>query len=124
VFYKANEDISYMDYEAEECDSGLHAFFHDMTQIELQDNWARCWCVSVCYSLLCLLHHGCAKQRVHVYHMSNFSWKVGNDSTEALRQSAFSCAMPLQLFHKASGPESCVYSTQGSNIDELVLLMC
>ncbi|KAL0054069.1 hypothetical protein WJX82_003237 [Trebouxia sp. C0006] len=43
VFYKANEDISYMDYEAEECDSGLHAFFHDMTQIELQDNWARCW---------------------------------------------------------------------------------
>lgn len=43
VFYKANEDISYMDYEADECDSGLHAFFHDMTQVELRDNWARCW---------------------------------------------------------------------------------
>lgn len=43
VFYKASEDISYMDYEAEECDSGLHAFFHDMTQIELQGDWARCW---------------------------------------------------------------------------------
>ncbi len=86
-----------MDYEAEECDSGLHAFFHDMTQIELQENWARCWCVSVCYSLPCLLHHGCANQPLHVCRISIFSWKSGSDCTELPRQSAFSCAMPLQL---------------------------
>lgn len=88
-----------MDYEVEECDSGLHAFFHDMTQIELQDNWARCWCVSICHNLPCLLHHDCTKQPVHDNCML-FSWENRNDSTEVLCQGAFSCAMPLQLSDK------------------------
>ncbi|KAL3144930.1 hypothetical protein ABBQ32_003437 [Trebouxia sp. C0010 RCD-2024] len=43
AFYAASEDMSYMDYDAEECDTGMQATFHDMTQMELQDNWARCW---------------------------------------------------------------------------------
>lgn len=85
-----------MDYEAEECDSGLHAFFHDMTQIERQGNWARFWCVSVFHSLPCLLHHGCIKQQVHVKYMS-FSWENRDDSTEVPCQSAFCFALLLQL---------------------------
>lgn len=43
AFYAAGEDMSYMDYDAEECDTGMQATFHDMSQMELQDNWARCW---------------------------------------------------------------------------------
>lgn len=81
VFYKANEDISYMDYEAEECDSGLHAFFHDMTQIELQDNWARCWCVSVCSGLSCLLHHNVLSSK-SASTVCLLAGKNGSDSTK------------------------------------------
>lgn len=43
VFHQAGEDTSYMDYDADECESTLHAFMHDMSNLEFEDNWARCW---------------------------------------------------------------------------------
>ena len=46
VFFKASDDLSYLDYESEECDTELSSFFHDMSQMEWQGNWARCWCRS------------------------------------------------------------------------------
>ena len=51
VFYQASDDISYLDYDADECETGLQSFFHDMSQMEMQDNWARCWSVSTIYLL-------------------------------------------------------------------------
>ena len=43
VFQQATDDISYLDYDADECDTELQSFFHDMSQMELRENWARCW---------------------------------------------------------------------------------
>ncbi|KAK9818273.1 hypothetical protein WJX72_009883 [[Myrmecia] bisecta] len=43
VFHKGSDESSYMDYDAEECESALQAFFHDMSNLETQGNWCRCW---------------------------------------------------------------------------------
>lgn len=43
AFYGASEDMSYMEYDADDLESAMQATFHDMSQMELQDNWARCW---------------------------------------------------------------------------------
>lgn len=61
VFYQASDDISYLDYDADECETGLQSFFHDMSQMEMQDNWARCWYVTFFQHLCpCVLHRSSA----------------------------------------------------------------
>ena len=53
VFQQATDDISYLDYDADECDTELQSFFHDMSQMELRENCARCWYVSITYVCHC-----------------------------------------------------------------------
>ncbi len=44
VFNNAtDEGASFLQYDAEECESGLDAFFHDMSNTERKGNWLRTW---------------------------------------------------------------------------------
>lgn len=48
VFNNAtDEGASFLQYDAEECESGLDAFFHDMSNTERKGNWLRTWWGSV-----------------------------------------------------------------------------
>ena len=46
VFYKGGDDTSYMAYDAEECESSLNAFIHEMSDLEAKGRWMRAWCAS------------------------------------------------------------------------------
>ena len=43
VFYKGGDDTSYMTYDAEECESSLNAFIHEMSDLEAKGRWMRAW---------------------------------------------------------------------------------
>lgn len=43
VFYKGGDDTSYMAYDAEECESSLNAFIHEMSDLEAKGCWMRAW---------------------------------------------------------------------------------
>ena len=43
VFYKGSDDTSYMTYDAEECESSLNAFIHEMSDLEAKGSWMRAW---------------------------------------------------------------------------------
>ncbi len=43
VFYKGGDDTSYMAYDAEECETSLNAFIHEMTDLETKGCWMRAW---------------------------------------------------------------------------------
>ena len=47
VFNNSADDHSYLNYDAEECESSLDAFFHDMGTLEAKGDWMRLWCVSL-----------------------------------------------------------------------------
>jgi hypothetical protein len=40
----AEEGASFLDYDAEECETGLDALFHDMSNTERNGSWLRTWC--------------------------------------------------------------------------------
>jgi Protein of unknown function (DUF3531) len=40
----ADEGASFLEYDAEECETGLDALFHDMSNTERNGSWLRTWC--------------------------------------------------------------------------------
>ena len=40
----AEEGASFLEYDAEECETGLDALFHDMSNTERNGSWLRTWC--------------------------------------------------------------------------------
>lgn len=46
VMYNSGEaGVSKMEYDQEQCESALQAFFHEMEDLEYRGNWCRCWWV-------------------------------------------------------------------------------
>eukprot|EP00884_Botryococcus_braunii_P023470 jgi/Botrbrau1/9807/Bobra.0322s0014.1 len=43
VLYNTESRLSNMPYDQEQCESALQAFFHEMSDLEYQGKWARCW---------------------------------------------------------------------------------
>lgn len=39
----AGLDISYLDYDEESADNSFMALMHNMSEVEYEGNWARCW---------------------------------------------------------------------------------
>ena len=91
VFYQASDDISYLDYDAEECETGLQSFFHDMSQMEMQDNWARCWSVTF-FQHLCL-HCSSASVTLVIWLLCN-AWHCTALHCTALHCTALHCTAP------------------------------
>lgn len=44
VFNNSGDDHSYLEYDADECESSLNALFHDMSEVETKGCWLRMWC--------------------------------------------------------------------------------
>lgn len=40
----SDEGASFLQYDSEECETGLDALFHDMSNTERKGNWLRTWC--------------------------------------------------------------------------------
>lgn len=45
VFHGAESDVSYLEYDHDECDDTMDSFMHDMSNVERQGAWCRAWCV-------------------------------------------------------------------------------
>lgn len=45
VFHGAESDVSYLEYDHDECDETLEAYMHDMSEVERRGVWCRAWYV-------------------------------------------------------------------------------
>ena len=43
VFYGVSDNLDNMDYDMDDLESSMTNTFHDMSEVEREDNWARCW---------------------------------------------------------------------------------
>lgn len=45
VYHAVGEDLNYLDYEEEGLEALEPACFHDMSNLESNGRWCRCWCI-------------------------------------------------------------------------------